>query len=616
MSYFNPKHLTIITLLTIAIQPIVVNAQINYQPVWENKLKTFDKKYSAVTSIQPFDGDKVSVIGPYGIETFAVEKGDLLVEMQNESSESSKSGSGFSASASAGVKIGGGSGKSGKSLTDELDAVQKVVHMTVPNSNVVLRFDYSVFSETVTLIDLATGKEIWSNNSLNWSIDKINKLKSAINRFVPGANTATPLGVPVEEFPAHYIEGITYLIPEKEILLMDTFTGLVCLDLNSGEIKWKLDESSSGLSHMLYDNATNNLLAFGGNPAWLPTLPGLENAYQTNKSIFRVDADSGDLLWKSNYNKNFRIKKHGGFENEPVQPDIRLVNNQIITNFNQVEVFDFETGEAIFETSTGKDATAGLTGYGPASEFALPVFHNDHFYRYTISNIKAFGASVGNKMPNNYDGVLEAYNTKSGEMIWSTDEYARQKINNMAIYDDLLIAGFDGDAGVKAFDAKTGELKWEFATGKRGVGSQWILTDNQLIFNDDKLVRVLNPKDGSEIHTIDSFSITNKIDRIHLYNDQLLILGQKKGLALYDLQNAQLVTQMTTGFALNFIEYTDKVVLEPKKASDALMVLNKDLSVLASIPKSGKRSAIVWCPQTQKVYAIDNKNITAFGESN
>lgn len=612
---FTIMRTTIFILLTIIVNlPETAKAQTEYQPVWEKKLKTYEKKYAPVTFIQPFDdGQKISVIGPFGIETFETEKGELLVEMQCETSKNSSIG--FGASGGAGVKIGAGPGKSGKNLLDELDGVQKVVHLTIPHYNAALRFDYSTLNESITLVDLESGNEIWTNNSLSWSIEKINALRSAINNFTPGATATPSLGMPVEEFPAHYVAGISYLFPEKDLLLIDSFTGLVCLDLKTGETNWNLDETSTGLSHIMYDDASNSLITFGGNPAWLPTLPGLDNAYQTNKSIYRLNADSGEIIWKSNYNKNYRVKKHGGFENEPVQPDIRLMGNHIITNFNQIEVFDFETGTPVMETSTGKDATAGLTGYGPASEFSLPVFHNDHVYRYTISNIKAFGASVGNKMPNNYDGVLEAYNIRSGEMIWSTDEYSRQKINNMSAYKDLFLAGFDSDTGIKAFDARSGEVKWQFQTGKRGVGTQWILTDKQLIFNDDKTIRVLNPEDGSEIHTIDPYSTTNKIDRIQLYNDQLLIIG-KKGLALYNLQDGQLVSEVSTGFELNFIEYPDKVVLEPTNPSDPLMILNKDLSPLASIPKSGKRSAITWCQQTQNVYAIEGKDLKVSGLTN
>jgi len=588
------------------------SAQKSFQDAWEVKMNFYDKDYTEATTLHvSSDGQKVTVLSPIGIEVLQASGGQQLSGSPCIQSSSSKgfSAPGFGSSSNQGIKIGAGSNKKEKSLADELDEIQKIAHIPVPAHHAVLRFDYGTSKETISLLDLATGKEIWRNSEISWSMESSKALMSSLRKASSGRNAASVLGAEIPEYPAYYVQKMTRIFPDRDFMLVDSFFGLVNLDLRTGEIRWTVEETSLGLSHILFDEESNSILTFGGNPAWLPTLPGLENAYQMSKSILRIDAESGEIIWKSNYNKNYRVKKDGGFDDQPVQPDIRLVDNRIVTNFNQIEIFDFNTGDAIMETATGKDAASGWMGYGPASEFALPLIHDDFVFRSSITSIKAFGASAGNKMPNNYDAVIEAYKISTGELTWTSEEFSRQKVNNMAIKDNLLLVSFDGNEGVRAFDAGTGEPLWQFETGRRGVGTKWILTESKLMFNDDKEIRILNPMDGSLLQTLEPHSVTGSIAQIALHKNNLLVIGEKKGLAWYDLQNGELLADVATGYSFIMMEYPDKVVLYPQDPSDPFIILDSNLSVIGSIKKSGKRTAISWCRETGNLYAIEGKKI-------
>src|SRR5690606_8941653 len=83
---------------------------------------------------------------------------------------------GFGPSKSKGIKVGGGGEKEKSSVAEELDAMQKIVHVSLPHRNAVLRFDYGVEREVFSLINLANGNSMWTNSELQWSMDRVKDL--------------------------------------------------------------------------------------------------------------------------------------------------------------------------------------------------------------------------------------------------------------------------------------------------------------------------------------------------------------------------------------------------------------------------------------------------------
>lgn len=604
------------TLFAIVVLSQSAVAQNKFQQLWETKLNHYDKDHAPLTTIVSTGADnKVAVLNPMAIEVFNVSTGSLITESTCDRSERRSKGfrpTGFGSSRSEGIKIGAGKKKEKPSVADELDALQKIVHVPLPHRNAVLRFDYGAQREVFSLIDLNNGQSLWTNSELQWSMDRTKRLLSSLASVTPGPKARAALGVDMLQYPAHYIESLIQIIPERDELLVDSFLGLACVDLSNGETKWEVEQTAKGLSHILYDEESNSVLTFGGNPAWLPTLPGMENLYQTNKDILRIDLSTGDIIWQSRFNKNFRAKKDGGFDNEQIKPDIRLQNGLIITNFNQVEVFDFETGRALMETNSGKDAEMGFMGYGPASEFAFPVIDDDVLYRSVITSVMAVGASIGGGQPNNHKITIEAYRISTGELLWSSEEIARRRVNNMAVSNGLLLLGFDGSEGVKALNPQTGEEMWSFETSKRGITTKWELTDDQLIVAEKDNIHFLNQTTGKVQQSVNTKKVTGDIAGIYVRDGKLLAVGEKKGVACYRIQDASVIAEIKTGYKSQVHEYNDKVVLHPTDPADPLTVLDsKSFSVLGAVKKSGKRSAIHWCESTGTVYEVVGKKVCA-----
>ncbi|MBA3899275.1 MAG: PQQ-binding-like beta-propeller repeat protein [Bacteroidetes bacterium] len=606
-----------VVFFTMTILCFEASAQDSFQNVWNAKMNFFDKKYAEVTTLHVSDdGKNITVLNPLGLEVFQVSGGQRLAESPCVQNGSNKAKRTSGSSGSKGITVGGGK-KEKLTLAEEMDALSKIVHIPIPGKNAVLRFNYGISGlggskESISRIDIETGEVIWTNNELSWSMENAKFLMKFLASKSRDKNTAAILGADWLHYPAFYINSLTKVLPDRDELWVDSFLGLACVDLSTGKVKWVALETALGLSHILYDQESNSILAFGGNPAWLPKLPILSNMFQLSKGIFRINADTGEIIWKSGYNKNYREKREGGFRNQPLQPDIRLSNNRIIINFNQIEVFDFETGNPLIETSTGKDASMSLLGYGPASEFAFPLIDGDMLYRSVITSVMAFGAAVAGKEPNNFRAVLEAYNMATGELLWTTKEFSRQKINNMTIRNGLLLLSFDGNEGVKALNPKTGETLWAFETSKKGIATKWLLVDNKLIVAENKNIHVLDQKSGKVLHTLNAGKSAGKFSQLKLYKNNLLVVGKKKGMEWYDLKTGTLITAVKTGYAAELLEYTDKVLVFPKNPSGRMLILDpNNLNVLGEVKKSGKRTALSWCETNSNVYTVQKKKVEA-----
>ncbi|TVR82075.1 MAG: hypothetical protein EA412_02185 [Chitinophagaceae bacterium] len=598
-------------LLVFAFTAISSMANDGFESAWEARVKYHDNKSAPIISIfSNHAQNNVAFLNPLGIEVFQKNEGKKLADAECKEIRR-RGGLQFGGSRSGGITIGGGRGNNESTLADDLEALQKVVHIPVPHLNSVLRFDYrEANKEVISLIELSSGNEKWSNDELMWSMDGAKELLSALNSISSSAPPPFPVSLP--DYPEFYVNNMIKILPEVNALLVNSFFGLAYIDLNNGETMWTVEETAAGLSHIMYDEQSKHILTFGGNPVWLPTIPGLETLYQLSKDILRIDTRTGNIIWKSTYSKNYRKKKPGGFDHIPLLPDIRLDNGLIILNFNQIEIFDFESGTALFETTSGDDALLGYMGYGPASEFASPVIKDGILYRYVISNILALGVSAGNRQPNNFRAVVEAYNIETGDLLWTSSEFSRQKVNNLTITDGLVLISFDGREGVKALNAQSGELVWELELGRRGVTTNWVLGDDKLFVAEDDEIHVVELKTGKVINNHDFRRITGTIKELQLYNNQVFAIGERRGIALINPDNGAMFANTSTGFDADVLFENEKLIVHPISPSDPLMILSSEnLSKLGEISNSRRRSGISWCSDSEYVYTVQSNRVEA-----
>lgn len=598
MKYFSIFSATICTVLL----ALAASAQGNFQPLWETKLNHYDKEHALLTTIVSTGAEeKVAVLSPMAIEVFDCSRGDLIGESACE-----KRAKGYmklipSPSKSSGIKIGASKKNELPTVAEALDALQKVVHVPLPHRNAVLRFDYGAKREVFSLIDLDNGAVLWTNSDLKWGMERARYLFEYTLHDIGGIDQLN--------YPSEYIANLIKIIPERDEILIDSFSGLACVDLSTGNMKWLVEEAAKGLSHTLYDKKSKSLLAIGGNPSWLSMVPDDEDEFKNNKFILRIEVSTGDIIWQSSFNEKFHAKKDGSFENEPSKADVRIKNGMILTNFNQVEIFDFETGKPLFKTTTGKDLRVGFEG--SPLEFAYPVIKDGVLYRSVMTSLMAFGITKKDEHPDNNKITIEAYNISTGELLWSSEEIARQKINNMAVKNDLLLLSFDGNEGVKALNSATGEQVWSFETSKKGATTKWELTEDEVIVVEKSDIHFLDIATGELRKTIDAKKATGDIAEIDVRNGKLLALGEK-GIAFYDIQDARVISEIKTGYKSEIHEYENKVVIFPIDPTNPLMILDSNnMSVIGTVKKSGKRTALLWCETTGNAYQVQGKKVSA-----
>lgn len=592
------------------------------KPLWEVAVENQDGPHDPVTSIHfsPL-GQTVIVMNPLGLEVFNVQ-GQKLAENSNTKKKSVKkksSGKSFLK----GMSSGGGDSKGitiggGKSKKEPQEPLQKIVYLHLEHTNAVLEFNYGSGKETISLISIENCLPLWTNSSLDWSPEFYQYITNLLSDQIASSSSvdfSRKMGVGVAAgifFPNKYIENIATVLPGKNAVLVNTLMdGVASLNLTNGEVNWISSASAGGLSHIMLDEASNSIVTLGGNPFWFPDVL---NAAQTNKKMVRIDLNTGNTIWESQYNKNFITKNHGGFEYYD-KPDARIVDNKILLNFNETEIFDFETGQSLFITDGSKESlmTWGGTIKAASSFFGLPLIDDKVLYRSYVTKVLAFGVSTGGDQVNNHEIVVEALNVDTGEQLWVSGPYSRAGVNNMTLWNDYLLIGMDGREGVKALDRKTGKLIWEHELGRRGVTSRWHIENNQLLFAEHNTLHLLDLTSGNPIRTIDVRQTTGNIKELYLENNRLTIIGKKDGIAIYDLNNGELVNSIKIGYYPIIERYTDRILVSSYDPTEPFFILNSEsLDEMGSLSKSRHRTALSWSDEGRKVFEISRGKLIKY----
>jgi outer membrane protein assembly factor BamB len=471
-----------------------------------------------------------------------------------------------------------------------------------------LEFNYGSAQEEISLIDLNSGKVVWKNADLFWSIEQYGNLANeladlSMKKTTSKAATGLAAGA---LFPVRHIQDIVSILPGQNKMFIKTFEGLTCLEISSGKVIWNVTDLKGEVAYIHYDENSNSILTFGGNPIWMPAFL---NRIQVNKKLFKIDAASGEVLWNTNYSRNFMVKNDGGFQNElEKKPDVRIVDGKIILNFLQLEVIDFETGASVFETSTGRDAMMNVVPEAnPATLFSFPCVEDGVLYRAVINRVLAFNQSL----------VVEAYNLESGELIWVSEELTRKSINNISQIGDYIAVGTDGSEGIVFLDKKTGKQNASLTLSKSGVTKKWIVDNGKIIVPEKNIVHIVQPENATIKHSVNVSSAVGTVHKLILNEKDLYVLGSKKGIGKYNLDNGNLIASVKTGFSPEVINHFDKSLITSQNPSDAILILaNSDLSVRGSLKKSKKRTALGWNGNLSEVYEVKNDRLEKFSTLN
>jgi outer membrane protein assembly factor BamB len=595
---------------------LTVSAQKTPKRTWQTKPSYFQAPYAPATYLHELGQDAFFYMsGPLGVELFDAGNGKPKAGATTVMKKQASRGT------SVRLLTGDGSGvtvsgckKCPPAYDVDLKGMVNVHHVKLPGHSAVLRFDMSdnggMGRESIAMVDLNTGSVLWERKDLSWSLFNLKWLLEWLGQKTGSGSEAaslTLLGVnDLVQYPAKYIETLVTFVPGQDLALINSFTGLVCLDLNTGGTRWTVAETSKGLSGVHFVEGTNTAVTIGGNPAWMPRVPLLSKVFSLSKDVIHIDLADGKILWQTKFKSAFREKQAGGFQRSPWVADIRVRDNMVLCNFNRLEVFDLTTGDALLQTTTGKDGGMAFLAEVP-QRFAPPVVHDGKLYRTVITTILAAGASVGRNDPNNIRVSVEAYDIASGSLDWTSQEFNRTQIKTMDLVDGTLYVGFDGKEGIKALDARTGKVLWECPLGSRGVTTQWILDGDKIIAVERGTIHTVDRRTGAKTWSTDLFKLTGHIAEITLVGDRILVEGERKGIAFCSKADGALQCHARTGFDAIVHMDTDEVVVLPVNAADAFMILRtQDLGLKAGMKASKKRTSMLWMPSTRSVYCVES----------
>jgi outer membrane protein assembly factor BamB len=549
-------------------------------PEWTIKHDKHDNIHNMLTALYPVPEKQAIVLtNPQGVEVYSMLNGVSLIEKQKAKSTFRMP-----------------SFKKGKE--SPLIYLTKVVYMYIPDGGYLLEFDYQTVVETITLYDIRTNQKIWQNSDITWSLERMQELTQmaaglATKSLGVRAGVGAASGI---FFPEKFIEDAIIRMPVSGKLLIKDYQnfskGISCLDLNTGEVLWRTKGISKNIADILVDPSEEFAIIYGGDP---PILEGLGHLAQMNKDLAKLDLKTGEILWQSKYDRNFITRLPGNVGNVSFDrfADLRLGDDFIFSNFNQIEVHDLATGASRFVTSTGKDAMMNWTNFGPNVFFPLPIIADGILYRTVTNRILAFNQTF----------IVEAYDMATGNLLWVSEEISKKEPANMELSGNTLIVGFAGKAGVVALNKQDGKQLWDYSMGKRANSAPMVIHGQFVLVPENQMIHVLNITTGALETTISLKSETGFIRDNFIYDNKLVVMGKKKGIALVSLDNWEVLHQHTLKFEGNLSAEGNQFVISGSLPSDPVVMLDAgNLKELGSIKRAKKRYAITWDSDERSIY--------------
>ncbi|WP_406672301.1 PQQ-binding-like beta-propeller repeat protein, partial [Natronospira sp.] len=313
-------------------------------------------------------------------------------------------------------------------------------------ARVMLLFDYRLDDEIVTAIDLDSGRELWRNDQLAFSLEKYGIAIRAAGRAA-GQALGRLLGADHQEETREdrlhrqheYFSRLVIADPNGEDFLFKTYHGLFAINARSGQMRWHLPEfSGAGLGDVIELPDGDRLIMGGGS-----NLMAVNVA--SNHHIARV-SPSGDVRWMSEYSGS-RVA------------GMQVAEQRVIVDASPLEVFDLESGRKLWEVEIERSPV----------ERPAPIVADGHLYHATTS-IREGSRLIQTRVPFR----ISKYELDSGRKIWRTDNSDTTFTHIKLAGDRILASGFgdlfDGNGGLAAFTRADGRLDWsspEF--GRRGM---------------------------------------------------------------------------------------------------------------------------------------------------
>lgn len=429
---------------------------------------------------------------------------------------------------------------------------------------------YGADAKEVSMLDAKTGSIVWTN-SFKDIAKGLNKIDEQIVMWEAGViflfdrKTGKDKIACVDVKNGNFLwmsdkyqnlteENVVYL-PELESFAISTKAGVHMMKARTGEELWTTTKFK-GVVGAYFTTSDGYLVMLNYKPTALAALfAGFKN------QIVKINTKNGDIVWDQSF--------IGMAERKVITRErlarIELKGDKVFLFLNGIQVYDYNTGAQLWSAAFDADINvvsppAGTKAFGVYGVVADPVVVGQDVYVIDMVNKKK--------------QYIKKYDINSGKLLWTSAE-----IDGARALPGLYVSGntvllqiggvvecqayirkverqSDGSVeiteewrvyyrnvkpnGVQAFDASTGQKKWDSERFRKGITNMFV-ADNNVYVCSGKALYSMNIESGNENYEIhlgdDGVGLAEMIKE---YKDKVLVVGEK-GLASHNRSDGKLV---------------------------------------------------------------------------
>ncbi len=337
----------------------------------------------------------------------------------------------------------------------------------IPEEDVFITIDYTLTNTDTKAFDLTDGELLWDSDNLSLGLgvaDALTTIMAMGSRAAGGRALTSVAGAPMgygmmgttgmvagafSNDPV--IDDAIHYIPELNAMTFNSDDGLQLADVRTGKLIWEQEEVSGAMGEVFYDPENNLLIA-------ISILTSEIRQLTSRPEIMAIDAETGDLLWRTEYISNFR-PGHSF-----------VVGPTLVTDFFGIALYDLKTGERVegevAESYARAESnlrimsrlTAG-DGQEIITTTSVPqIDHNNHILYMT-------GMRRGNSEPQGGVKALQKIDPESGNFVFFVEDIAGRAYEPIqtVLTDEILYVKMARRANthIIGINPETGEVVFE-----------------------------------------------------------------------------------------------------------------------------------------------------------
>ena len=240
-------------------------------------------------------------------------------------------------------------------------------------------------TDRVAVIDIVSGKELWSSEQFQNLLPKGTKSEDSVDQGE--------------------LETVKYIY-ELDAFLISQKASVVLVKANTGEKIWETNRFKGGVGKYIYDAKRNEIVMINFKPTALGALfAGFKN------QLVKLNAVNGEILWDATF--------LGTIEKELVTRraivDLWIKGDKIFMYLNGLQVYNINNGQKLWEAIYENDMDGGK---GMFSNTKLKKYYRTIADPVFIDN-SVYIVMLGTRDRTKY---IEKHDVESGKLLWASEK--------------------------------------------------------------------------------------------------------------------------------------------------------------------------------------------------